>query len=206
MKEALKALEPFEEGMALALSTEGYSSEKDKLLAFSLAPLNEASSALVYVAGGDPNKNGNVNQIIPELYASLAHDPATAWEMFAMFAQSARFMVCHSAPFAIGFLNKLRQSAGPEAYPFDQDKIVDTLSIARVLGFGLLSQLSECDSVQAVAQEIRAFPTPKRADGSCGLKALSERLKVRMEAEGPLCERNALALKDVFLKMLEMPC
>lgn len=188
------------------MSTEGYSPDEDNILAWALAPLDRELPYIVYVRGGDPDKNGNVNMINKEAYQTLAVEPAVAWEAFAALYEKADFVLCHSAPFARSFLDKLRLAAGPDAPTVDYGKIVDTLTVARALGKGTLPLLEACSSVADVSREIAGMVTAKRADSSCGLKAIAARMDIRVEDTGPLCERNAVLLRKVFLRMLEQPC
>lgn len=206
LRDALKALEPLETGYALALSTEGYSAEKDKLLAFTLVPLDGDAYATVYVAGGDVSKSNNVNQINPELYQVAALDAPTAWRQFIDLADLAPFVVAHNVSFALGFLRQLRKAAGPDAPELHEGKFVDSLILARTRGTGQLATLAELETVESVTEALASFPAPKRADGGCGLKALAEQREILLAETGPLCERNALTLERVFKMMLDESC
>lgn len=206
LREALYALDPLDAGMTLALSTEGYSADKDALLAFAMEPLCGGPGLLVYVSGGDPAKGGNINNINPETYRSMAVEPALAWPCLAMMIGGVGYVAAHDAAWALRFLDQLRRAAGMEAPAIDEGKFINTLPLARCRGFGLLPPLAERDSVESLSRAINELPAPKRADGGCSLKKLAEAMEIRMELELPLCERNARALRDVFLRMLDQPC
>jgi hypothetical protein len=60
--------------------------------------------------------------------------------------------------------------------------------------------------VADISRELLGMPNPKKANCGAGLKAVAERLEIKQETTGPLCERNAILLRKVFLRMLELPC